>query len=80
MDCSIVEDPAAFRALAGPWRDLAARARARPFQEFGWHAAWLSTLGERRRHARVLRARFRRDPAAYLSRLQQLLRQPALPA
>src|SRR4051794_21648675 len=33
---------------------------------------------ERRRHARVLRARFRRDPAAYLSRLEQLLRQPAL--
>jgi hypothetical protein len=35
---------------------------------------------ERRRHARVLRAQFRRDPAAYLSRLEQLLRQPALPA
>ena len=35
---------------------------------------------ERRRHARVLRARFRRDPAAYLSRLERLLRQPALPA
>ena len=35
---------------------------------------------ERRRHARVLRARFRRDPAAYLSRIEQLLRQPALPA
>src|SRR4051794_3935771 len=34
---------------------------------------------ERRRHARVLRARFRRDPAAYLGRLEQLLRQPALP-
>jgi hypothetical protein len=35
---------------------------------------------ERRRHARVLRARFRRDPAAYLSRLEQLLCQPALPS
>jgi hypothetical protein len=34
---------------------------------------------ERRRHARVLRAQFRRDPAAYLSRLEQLLCQPALP-
>ena len=34
---------------------------------------------ERRRHARVLRAQFRRNPAAYLSRLEQLLRQPALP-
>ena len=35
---------------------------------------------ERRRRARVLRARFRRDPEGYLSRLEQLLRQPALPA
>ncbi len=35
---------------------------------------------ERRRHARVLRAQFRRDPAAYLSRLERLLCQPALPA
>ena len=34
---------------------------------------------ERRRHARVLRAQFRRHPAAYLSRLEQLLRQPILP-
>jgi hypothetical protein len=34
---------------------------------------------EHRRHARVLRAQFRRDPAAYLSRLEQLLCQPALP-
>jgi hypothetical protein len=33
---------------------------------------------ERRRHARVLRAQFRRDPGAYLSRLEQLLCQPAL--
>jgi hypothetical protein len=34
---------------------------------------------ERRRHARVLRAQFRRAPKAYLSRLEQLLCQPALP-
>jgi hypothetical protein len=34
---------------------------------------------ERRRHARVLRARCRRDPDAYLSRLAQLLCQPTLP-
>ena len=58
----------------------------------GWHisgdlagadrARWREVRAslERRRHARVLRARFRRDPAAYLSRLEQLLRQPALPA
>ena len=56
----------------------------------GTPAIWPAPIGarwrevraslERRRHARVLRARFRRDPAAYLSRLEQLLRQPALPA
>ena len=34
---------------------------------------------ERRRHARVLRAQFRRDPEAYLSRLELLLCQPPLP-
>jgi CelD/BcsL family acetyltransferase involved in cellulose biosynthesis len=26
------------------WRELGERACARPFQRFGWHAAWLSTL------------------------------------
>jgi hypothetical protein len=35
---------------------------------------------ERRRQARVLRAQFRRDPAAYLNRLEQILCQPALPS
>jgi hypothetical protein len=34
---------------------------------------------DRRRHARVLRARFRRDPKTYLSQLEQLLCQPTLP-
>jgi hypothetical protein len=34
---------------------------------------------EHRRHARVLRAQFRRDPEAYLSQLEQLLCQPAFP-
>jgi hypothetical protein len=34
---------------------------------------------DRRRHDRVLRAQFRRDPKSYLSHLEQLLRQPALP-
>jgi hypothetical protein len=33
-----------------------------------------------RRHARVLRTRFRRDPDAYLSQLERLLLQPTLPA
>jgi hypothetical protein len=35
---------------------------------------------ERRHHARVLRAQFRRDPETYLSRLEQHLCQPALPS
>ena len=35
---------------------------------------------ERRHQARVLRAQFRRDPGASLSRLERLLCQPALPA
>jgi hypothetical protein len=35
---------------------------------------------DHRRHTRVLRARFRRDPDAYLSDLEQLLLQPALPS
>jgi hypothetical protein len=35
---------------------------------------------ERRRQVRVLRAQFRRDPAAYLTRLEQLLCQRVLPA
>jgi len=35
---------------------------------------------DRRRRARTLRTRFRRDPAAYLAALEQKARQPALPA
>jgi hypothetical protein len=34
---------------------------------------------DRRHHARVLRAQFRRDPETYLSRLERLLCQPTLP-
>jgi hypothetical protein len=34
---------------------------------------------DRRHHARVLRAQFRRDPETYLSRLERLACQPALP-
>jgi hypothetical protein len=68
------------RLLAGPatrlrrWDagDLAGADRPR------WRQVRASL--ECRRHARVLRAQFRRDPAAYLSRLEQLLRQPTLPA
>jgi hypothetical protein len=35
---------------------------------------------DRRRHARTLRSRFRRDPDAYLAALEQRACQPALPA
>jgi hypothetical protein len=35
---------------------------------------------DRRRHARTLRSRFRRDPDAYLVALEQTVCQPALPA
>ena len=35
---------------------------------------------ERRRRARVMRRQFRRDPDAYLARLEQRLLQPTLPA
>ena len=34
---------------------------------------------DQRRHARTLRTRFRRDPAAYLANLEQQARQPTLP-
>ena len=52
-------------------RDLAGADRPR------WREVRASL--ERRRHARVLRARFRRDPDGYLNQLEQLLCQPALP-
>ena len=35
---------------------------------------------DQRRHARILRTRFRRDPAAYLADLERQARQPTLPA
>jgi hypothetical protein len=35
---------------------------------------------DQRRHARTLRARFRRDPATYLAALEQQACQPALPS
>ncbi len=45
MQTRIVEDATEFGALAGPWQALVQAAGARPFQEFGWAAAWLRTLG-----------------------------------
>jgi len=53
-------------------RELAAADRQR------WMA--LRTSLERRRQARVMRCRFRRDPQAFLSRLEQLALQSALPS
>jgi CelD/BcsL family acetyltransferase involved in cellulose biosynthesis len=41
----IVNDPEAFAALEAPWRALSVAAVARPFQEFGWAAAWMDTIG-----------------------------------
>lgn len=48
----------ALASLERPWRELAERAAARPFQSFAWHAAWLATLGAasgHRPHLAVLR-------------------------
>lgn len=53
-------------------RELAAVDRPR------WMA--LRTSLDRRRQARVMRCRFRRDPQAFLSRLEQLALQSALPS
>jgi hypothetical protein len=53
-------------------RELAAADRQR------WMA--LRTSLERRRQARVTRCRFRRDPQAFLSQLEQLALQSALPS
>jgi CelD/BcsL family acetyltransferase involved in cellulose biosynthesis len=53
----IIDDPAAFAALEAPWRALSAVAAARPFQEFGWAAAWMGTIGRTRgRRPRIITA------------------------
>ena len=58
-------------------RPLAARELAAADRE-RWSARRAGL--ERRRRARVMRRRFRRDPDAYLARLEQRLLQPTLPA
>jgi CelD/BcsL family acetyltransferase involved in cellulose biosynthesis len=45
MQTRIVENATEFGALERPWIALASASGARPFQEFGWAAAWLRTLG-----------------------------------
>jgi hypothetical protein len=73
--------------LRGPVRLLAGLATRLRRQDAGALAGadrqrWREVRAslERRHHARVLRAQFRRDPKAYLSRLEQLICQSALPA
>ena len=77
---------ASATVLRGPVRIIAALAsRLRRHEAYDLAGAdrqrWREVRAslDRRRHARVLRARFRRDPETYLSRLEQLLCQPALP-
>ncbi|HEX4241926.1 MAG TPA: GNAT family N-acetyltransferase [Steroidobacteraceae bacterium] len=41
----IVADRAGFDALEGPWRALDASPRVKPFQQYGWIAAWVRTIG-----------------------------------
>src|SRR5579885_1140573 len=47
MTLQIIEDRAAFAALAAAWRALEAHRQVRPFQQHGWIAAWSGTLGAR---------------------------------
>jgi hypothetical protein len=60
--------------------------RARPVSPGELAAAdrqrWMTLRAslEHRRQARVMRCRFRQDPQAFLTRLEQLALQPALPA
>ena len=72
-----------LRGPVRPTAGLATRMRRRDASDLAgvdrqrWREVRASL--ERRRHARVLRAQFRRDPTAYLSRLEQILCQPVLP-
>jgi CelD/BcsL family acetyltransferase involved in cellulose biosynthesis len=45
MQTRIVENATEFAALAEPWQALARATNARPFQQFGWAAAWMRTVG-----------------------------------
>ena len=64
-------------ATATRLRPVAARELARA-DRTGWTD--LRHRLDDRRHARVLRTRFRRNPDAYLSQLERLLLQPTLPS
>ncbi len=45
FDIRIIENRQGFDALRGPWSALDAQPGVRPFQEFGWSAAWVHTIG-----------------------------------
>ncbi len=45
LETRIIEDRAGFDALEEPWQALDSQPGVRPFQEFGWAAAWLRTIG-----------------------------------
>jgi CelD/BcsL family acetyltransferase involved in cellulose biosynthesis len=45
FDVKIIEDGQAFDALESPWRELDRHPAVRPFQQFGWVAAWVRTIG-----------------------------------
>ncbi len=45
MKVRIIEDVGELRGLSSEWRALAGQA-SRPFQEPGWHLAWLETIGQ----------------------------------
>jgi CelD/BcsL family acetyltransferase involved in cellulose biosynthesis len=46
MQASLIEDPAEFDRLEAAWTALDADPGVRPFQQFGWVAAWLRTIGQ----------------------------------
>jgi CelD/BcsL family acetyltransferase involved in cellulose biosynthesis len=45
VDLRIVDDRMEFDGLRAAWTSLALRVKARPFQEYGWAAAWMRTIG-----------------------------------
>ncbi|MGH8258313.1 MAG: GNAT family N-acetyltransferase [Steroidobacteraceae bacterium] len=45
MQIRLIESEAEFRALEPSWNALATACAARPYQEFGWAAAWMETFG-----------------------------------
>jgi CelD/BcsL family acetyltransferase involved in cellulose biosynthesis len=42
---TLIDSLERLKSLEAPWRELAQRARAIPFQWYEWHEAWLTTMG-----------------------------------